>query len=96
MFGRRITRSGWLQLGALAFAVFAVLFLIFAPITTVSITLDLPPAGATPKPVEPRDLFALAGLDAVVLAFIGVVAALVWLVIWTARRIIGAQPKIDS
>jgi hypothetical protein len=100
MWGRRFTRSGWLQLSALTLAVLTLVFFVFAPVATVSVSLDLPPASATPEPTPVGEVVQLAGMQAVGFVVIGlavgVVAALVWLVIWTARRIIRAQPKSDS
>lgn len=91
MFGRRFTRTGWLQLGALAFAVLAVLFLIFAPVGTVSIGLDFAPAQALPMSFV--DWGMLIAIALVALSMVGV---LIWLVVWTARKIIRAQTKSDA
>lgn len=60
MFGRRISRSGWLKLTGLAVVVILVIGLVCAPIATVGIRVDLPPASTVPR--TPAATEWLAGL----------------------------------
>jgi hypothetical protein len=100
MFGRRFNSSGLLKLGALALAVLFVLFVICAPLATISIKIDLPPTDATPKPMTSADwLFQIAWVVGALLTIglvVGLVIAAVRLVIRTALKIIRAQPKAES
>lgn len=94
LFGRRITKSGWLSLSVLVLAVLVMIFLVCAPLATISVKIDLPPASATPRPPTPSEwltmfAFTFGGLAAVFL----LVGVPIWLVVGTARRIIRAQPK---
>jgi hypothetical protein len=96
MLGRRLTTKGWLQLGALGVAVLTLLFLICAPLATVSIRLDLPPASAARHPITSSQWIGLAEVLGFLLASIGVPILIIWLVIRTALRIVRAQPKSDA
>ena len=95
MFGRRITKSGWLRLSLLALVVLAMIFLLCAPIATISVKIDLPPASATPRPPTSSEwltmfAFIIGGLAGVFL----LVGVPIWLVVRTATRIIRDQPKV--
>jgi flagellar biogenesis protein FliO len=74
-----------------------VIFIIVAPLITISVTIDLPPASATQKPISTLEWVAMIGLDVGALLgailFIGLPA---WLVVRTARKIIENQPKANS
>jgi hypothetical protein len=96
MFGRRFTRKGWVQLSALALVVLIVLIILVAPMATITIRIDLPPATAKPEPVKLSDwltLFAL--LVGAPIAAILLFGLPLWLVIRTASRIIRAQPRAE-
>lgn len=99
MFGRRFTKKGWLQLGALAVAVVALLLVIVAPLATVRVRVNLPARSPHPSPPPPAESLRIAAIYAVELAVfclvLGVIALLAWLLLRTARRIIRAQPKSD-
>src|SRR5258708_4986633 len=97
LFGRRITKSGWLKLSGLALVVLVIILLVCAPLTTISVKIDLPPTSMRPRPPTSSEwltFFALifGGLVAASL-FVGVP---IWLVVRTARKIMQAQPKVKS
>jgi len=94
LFGRRITPSGWLKLGGLAFVVLAILFIICAPLTTISVRVDLPPPTATSKPMTASEWVGLLFVLNAALLFLILLGAAVWLVMRTAIKIVRAQPKI--
>ena len=81
-------------MGCLALAVLALVILLCAPLSTVTIRVDLPPADAAPMSGSDWLVFLawVCGGLVVVPLIIGVP---IWLVIRTARRIILAQPEAD-
>ena len=96
MFGRQISRSGWLRLIGLAVLVISAIVLACAPLATISIRVDLPPASAAPRtPTASEVMAALSWLIAELNAACLVIGVPVWLVIRTARKIIQSQPKAD-
>ena len=95
MFGRRMTRSGRLKLIGLAFAALAFILVLIAPLATISIKVDLPPASGPTRSPTPAEwgtgaAFVLVSLFALV-AMIGVP---IW-IIRSAWKIIMAQPKAE-
>jgi hypothetical protein len=94
LFGRRITRSGWLQLGGLALVVLVVLAILCAPLPTISVKIDLPPASANPQPATSSDwLTFFAWLFGALAATTLLIGIPIWFVVMVARKIIKAQPK---
>ena len=100
MFRRRFTKKGWLQLSALAAAALALLFLIVAPLATLTVRIDLPAVSASSKPMPTSELLAaIGGLTIaflVICLWVGAIVALTWLAPKMARKIIEAQPKSDA
>ena len=60
MFGRRISRSGWMKLAALALAVAAYTLLLTAPLRSVSVTVDMP-SPETARPMRAVDWLVFLG-----------------------------------
>jgi hypothetical protein len=88
-----ITRSGWIRLGALAFIVALGLFILCAPMATMSITVSLPPSSTAPTPPTPAEWFNFALILGGVLGLIGLIVFAIWLAIRTARGILRDQPR---
>ena len=96
MFGRRISRSAWLKLVGLAVVAILAIVLACAPMASISIRVDLPPASAVPRtPTASEWLASLAWLIGGLAVMCLVFGVPVWLVIRTARKIIRSQPKAD-
>jgi hypothetical protein len=96
LFGRRITRSGWLKLGGLASVVLFIVFIFCAPLVTISVKIDLPPASANLRPATSSDwLTFFAWLFGAMAAVIVLIGMPIWLVVRAARKIIQAQPKAN-
>jgi predicted Co/Zn/Cd cation transporter (cation efflux family) len=97
MFGRRLTRAGSLKMLGLALASLAWIFMLCAPLASISIRVDLPPAAKAVTLTSPEwvTLFALPlGVMAAVAAFIALFIALpVWMVVVTARKILRTLPR---
>jgi hypothetical protein len=93
LFGRRITRAGWLKLSGLAFLVLVVVLLAVAPLSTVSVRIELPPTSQTPGPPTSSAwlgmlVFLFGWLTAVAL----VIGLSIWLMVGTVWKIIQAEP----
>lgn len=94
MFGRQITRSGWLKLAALAVGVAVFVFLISAPLMTISVKVDLPPATGAQEPTPLSDwLQMFAWIGGFVAGLFLLIICPCWLIIRTATKIIQREPK---
>ena len=95
MFGRKFTKSAWLKLGGLTLAVFALVFIVCAPLATVTVRIDLPPASITPKPPSASEWLIAIALPIGAFATVSLlIVAAIWLIVRTARKIILSQPEL--
>ena len=84
-------RTKW-KLAALAFLAIAVLLILVAPLATIEVKVDLPPATTTaaPEAVNQAATWIVSGLA---LAFALTVLAVL---AWVARHILGRRRKSDA
>ena len=93
MFGRRMTKSGRLKLIGLALGALVFVLLFIAPLATVSIKIDLPPASG---PTRSPTLAEWGTGAAFIVVSLLVVVAMIGLPIWLVRsawKIFASQPK---
>ena len=90
-----MTKSGRLKLIGLALAALVFILLFIAPLATVSIKIDLPPASGPTRSPTPAEWGTGA---AFVLVSLLVVVAMIGVPIWLVRsvwKIIQAEPKAE-